>query len=195
MLARGAVPLLLAALAACGDGPTGSDETGPSSIRFTYSGSGPQGTVQGTYQAEGEPSFPVPPITQTYALGQRVSRESTLRVISNVAHAQQQTADFAWVTIPRLTVGSAPIEGTCPGETCASVTLALEVATNLSVDQAKYSCHLDSGTIRITSISDGRAKGTFSGSGSCLGEPGTEDLEGFSITGGTFDVKVIGVPS
>jgi hypothetical protein len=190
-----AAPLLLAALAACGDGPTGSGESGPSSIRFTYAGSGPQGVVQGTYQAEGDPALPVAPITQTFALGQRVSSESTLRVMSNVARSAAQTADFAWVIIPRLTVGTEPIEGTCPGELCAGVTLALEISTNVSFDQAKYSCALDSGTIRITSLSGGRAKGTFSGTGSCLGQPETEDLDEFIITGGTFDVKVIDVPS
>ena len=193
-LARAAAPLLLAALAACGgDGPTGS--SGQSSVHLRYGGSGNQGTINGTYQAEGDPSLTLPPITQTYALGQRVTGQTTLRVVSNVARSTQQTADFSWVTIPRLTVGSVAINGTCPGEDCAAVSLALEVSTSVAVSQAKYSCALDNGTIRITEIGDGRAKGTFSGTGRCLGRPGTEDLDQFTITDGTFDVKVIDVQS
>ena len=189
VLARAAAPLLIAALAACdGEGPSGT--SGASSIQFAYSGSGPEGTVQGTYQAQGDPALTVPPITQTYALGRRDSGEGMLEVLSNVARNPQQQADFAWVTIPRLTVGSVAIEGICPGEVCPAVTLALEVSTEVAVSQAKYSCALETGTIRITEIGNSRAKGTFSGTGSCLGRPGTADLEQFSITGGTFDVKV-----
>ncbi|HLM66600.1 MAG TPA: hypothetical protein VK358_03690, partial [Longimicrobium sp.] len=163
--------------------------------RFAYGGSSPQGQISGTYQAEGDPSLTVPPITQTFALGQRVAGETTLRVLSNVARSTQQQADFATITIPRLTVGRVDIVGTCPGETCASVFLALEVSTSAAVSQARYSCALDAGTIRINSITGTRAQGTFEGTGRCIGRPGTADLDQFSITGGTFDVNVINVPS
>lgn len=190
-----AAPLLLAALAACGEGDDGigPGNTGPSSVAFGYTGSGPQGSIQGTYQAMGDPDRLVPQLTQTYALGQRVASEGVLRVTSNVARAGQR-ADFSWITIPRLTVGAVAIDGTCPGETCAAVSLAIDVSS-VGVSQAKYSCALDSGTLRIFSIREGRAVGEFSGTGSCLGAPGTADLDEFSISGGTFDVKVIDVPS
>jgi hypothetical protein len=191
-----AAPLLLAALAACGEGGDdgiGPGNTGPSNVAFGYTGSGPQGSIQGTYQALGDPDRLVPQLTQTYALGQRVAGEGVLRVMSNVARPGQR-ADFSWVIIPRLTVGSVTIDGTCPGETCAAVSLAIDVSA-VGVSQARYSCALDSGTIRIFSISDGRAVGEFSGTGSCIGAPGTEDLDEFIISGGTFDVKVIDVPS
>lgn len=190
-----ALPLLLAALAACGDSDGPTESSGPSIIRFSYTGSGPEGSVQGTYEAKGDPSLAGAQLTQTFALGQRVSSESTFRVLSNVAHPAQQTADFAGVVIPRLDAGSAAIDGICPGEVCPGVSLALEVSTAGVFDQAKYSCYLDSGSIRLTSISEGRAKGTFSGTGGCLGQEGTADLDQFVITGGTFDVKVINVPS
>lgn len=193
-LARTAAPLLLAALAACG-GSDGPAESGPSSIRLTYSASGPEGVVvQGTYEAQGDPRSPIAPITQTFALGRRSTGEGTLEVMSNVARSSENEADFASVTIPRLTVGSVAIEGICPGETCAAVSLALAVKTNLTFSQARYSCYLDSGTIRVTAISDDRAKGTFSGTGACLAAEGFEDLEQFTITGGTFDVKVRDLP-
>lgn len=183
-----AAPLLLAALAACGDGPAGSD--GRSSVRFSYTGSGPEATIQGTYQAEGDPNLLVPPLTQSYAMGRRDTSEGLLDVLSNVARNAENEADFSEVTIPRLTVGTVAIDGICPGETCAAVSLALVVSTNVAFSQARYSCALHTGSIRINDISDGRAKGTFSGTGSCLAGPGYEDLDEFSITGGTFDVKV-----
>ncbi|HYW10596.1 MAG TPA: hypothetical protein VE871_01535 [Longimicrobium sp.] len=132
---------------------------------------------------------------QTFAIGQRVSRESTLRVMTNWFHDAQGTADFAGVTIPRLTEGAVAIDGICTGESCAGVTLALEVQTGGVFDQAKYSCHLYDGTVRINSISNGRATGTFSGTGRCTGQPGTANLDEFRITGGTFDVNVMDVAS
>lgn len=194
-LARRAAPLLLAALAACGDGNGPTESSGASTIRFTYSGSGPEGSVQGTYEAKGDPGLATAPITQTFALGQRVASQNTFRVISNVAHPAQGTADFAGVVIPRLDVGTVDIDGVCPGELCPEVSLALEVETGGVFDQAKYSCYLYEGRIRLNAISDGRAKGTFSGTGRCLAQEGTEDLDDFTITGGTFDVKVIDVAS
>lgn len=110
-----------------------------------------------------------------------------------MAQPAQQTADFAGVVIPRVSAGSVEIDGMCPGELCPEVSLALEVRTDDVFDQARYSCSLEDGTIRIESISGGRAKGTFSGTGRCTGQPGTEDLDEFAITGGTFNVKVIDV--
>jgi hypothetical protein len=189
-----ALSLLLAALAACGDDPAGPGD-GPSSIHFSFRGSGPERTVEGIYEVDGDPVLAGTQITQTFAIGQRVSGESTLRVLTNWFHPAQGTADFAWVTVPRLTVGTVAIDGVCPGETCAGVTLALEVQTGAVFDQAKYSCDLYDGTVRINSISSGRATGTFSGTGRCTGQPGTADLDEFRITGGTFDVNVIDVAS
>lgn len=105
------------------------------------------------------------------------------------ASAWPARACCAW-----LTTGSVVIDGICPGEVCAAVSLALDVPLS-GASQARYSCALDDGVITVLSLRDGRAVGEFSGTGSCLGAPGTDDLETFSITGGTFDVKVVDVPS
>lgn len=190
-----AAPLLLAALAACGndDVGTGPGDTRPGSVAFGYSGAGPEGEVRGIYQVLGDPDLAAAPLTQTYALGQRVERQGVLRVMSNVVRPGQR-ADFAEITIPRLAVGQIDIDGTCPGESCAGVSLAIDVSA-VGVSQAKYSCALDRGTIQVHLIREGRAEGQFSGTGSCIGAPGTADLEEFVISGGTFDVTVIDVPS
>lgn len=194
--ARTALPLLLAALAACGDDPAGPVESDPpSSVRFVYGGSSNQGTIQGSHRAEGDPLLAVAPITQTFALGQRVASKGLIRILANVARGTEHEADWATITIPRLTVGSVDINGTCPGKECAAVSLGLDIETDVAFSQARYSCALDEGTLRITSVSDGRAKGEFSGTGSCLAGPGYQDLTQFSIASGTFDVKVIEVAS
>lgn len=190
-----AAPLLLAALSACGDGNGPTQSAEPSSIRFIYSGSGPEGSVQGTYEAKGDPEQLVPQLTQTYVIGQRVAQQGVLRVRSNVAYPAQRTADLAGVVIPRLEVGAVEIDGVCPGEVCAEVSLGLEVETGGIFDQARYSCYLYDGRIRLDAVSDGRARGTFAGTGRCLGQEGTADLDEFIISGGTFDVNVIDVPS
>lgn len=192
-LARAAAPLLLAALAACGDDNDPVGASAPNTVRFTYAASGPTEGVEGDYNAVGDPDRAVPPLTQTYALGRRDPGEGLLEVVSNVAYPQQE-ADFVTITIPRLTEGSVAIDGTCPGELCPGVSLGLELSTAVAVSQARYSCALETGTIRVASIRDNRMKGTFSGTGSCIGAPGYEDLDEFSITGGTFNVKVVDVP-
>lgn len=189
--ARVAAPLLLAALVAC-DNPAGSGggET-VSTVWMVYGGSSNQGTVNGTYEARGEARTGTPPLQQTYALGQRYVDDGYIQVMSNRTH-EGDAADFTWITIPRLTEGSVTIDGTCPGETCAAVALALEVGAT-GVSQARYSCSLDAGTIHITSVTETRVKGDFSGTGFCIGGPGTTDLDQFSIAEGTFDVKLIDV--
>lgn len=189
---RAAAPLLLAALAACGD-DDGITPGTPSNVAFAYAGSGEQAVVEGTYQVMGDPNRAAPPLTQTYALGQRVSSQGILRVMSNTVRPDNR-ADFTEITIPRLAAGEVLIDGTCPGEVCAGVSLAIDVST-VGVSQATYSCALDNGVILVHSVSDGRAVGQFSGTGSCLGAPGTADLAEFSITGGTFDVKLVDVAS
>lgn len=187
--ARLAAPLLLAALAAC-DNPAGGGES-VSAVQIVYGGSSNQGTVNGTYEARGEARTGTPPIQQTYALGHRYAADGYIDVISNEKHAGD-VADFAWITIPRLTAGTVDIDGICPGENCASVSLALEVGTT-GVSQARYSCSLDDGIIRVTSVTETRVKGDFSGTGFCVGAPGTPDLDQFSIAEGTFDVRLIDI--
>ena len=189
--ARLAAPLLLAALAAC-DNPAGGEGTPVSNVRVVYGGSNNQGTVSGRYEARGEARAGTAPILQTYALGQRYTDDGHILVLSNVKHSGEDVADFTWITIPRLTEGTVTIDGICPGENCASVSLALETGT-VGVSQAKYSCSLDAGTIRITSVTATRVKGDFSGTGFCVGAPGTADLDQFSIAEGTFDVVLIDI--
>lgn len=190
-LARIAAPvLLLAALAACGgENPTGAGEPqADSSIRFDFSGSGPDVVLQGTYEAQGAPRPGTDLIDQTYAMGHRYAGAGAIQVMSN-RKRDGGTADFAWVTLPRLSAGAVSVDRSCGTDTCPGVLLALEVGSAHG-SQARYSCSLEAGTLRITSISSSRAKGEFSGTGICVGAPGTDDLPDFRITNGQFDVKL-----
>jgi hypothetical protein len=56
-------------------------------------------------------------------------------------------------------------------------------------DSFTRSCALESGTVTVTAISDGRVRGTFSGTGECF-VAATDADEAFRITNGTFDVPV-----
>ena len=180
-------PALLAALAAC-DSST-EPGSGPSRIQFTYVGTGTGGTIQGTYNAEGDFVLGRPQLEQTFAIGHRYADDGAMGIISNVARSAT-LPDYMSLTIPRLTVGSAAIDPDCATDFCAGIFLGLELPA-AEGSQAEYSCSLQAGTLRITAISETRMRGDFSGTGVCLGAPGTEDLEEFRITGGTFDVKVI----
>lgn len=181
-------PALLAAPAALAACESSTEPgTGPSRIGFTYVGTGAEGTIQGTYSAESDFVVGRSQLTQTFAIGHRYA--AAVGVISNVARSAG-LSDNTSLTIPRLTVGSVSIDPACETDYCAEVFLGLELPS-AEGSQAKYSCSLQAGTLRITAISDMRARGDFSGTGVCIGAPGTEDLEEFRITGGTFDVKVI----
>lgn len=189
-LARIALPVLLAALAACdGLGDPGAAQ-GPSTIRFTYSGSGPGGAVQGAYQAEGDYQVGTAPLRQTFALGHRYRPAGAVDVMSNVYRASAGASDAVHVTITRLTPGSVPVDRLCDADFCPGVSLALELP-NVNGAQARYSCSLQAGRVEITSIREDRMQGRFSGTGSCTGAAGTQDLEEFSISGGEFNVKLM----
>ncbi|HEU4881338.1 MAG TPA: hypothetical protein VFT45_03805, partial [Longimicrobium sp.] len=76
----------------------------------------------------------------------------------------------------------------CPGETCSSVSLGLDLG-QATGSVAAHTCHLDAGTIRITALSAGRVAGSVSGSGYCLPGGGGESVP-FQITAGIFDVEL-----
>jgi hypothetical protein len=60
-------------------------------------------------------------------------------------------------------------------------------------DTGDFFCALTSGTIVLTEVSSSRAKGTFSGSGSCVAGGGGAS-SAFSVSNGTFDVALVAPP-
>lgn len=184
--------MLLTGVPACGDGVNDPQPTGPSSVSFSYQGQGEEGSISGSYQVEGDPDLSVPSGRQTYAEGRRIRSAGALQVDTN--RQRSNDYDFARVTLPRLSTGSWATDRPCGTDYCPEIFIALELR-RVHGSQARYSCTLESGIVRITSISGTRARGGFSGTGICLGAPGVADLEHFSVSNGRFDVKLRDVQS
>lgn len=181
---RLAVASLLLALAACDGDPNGPAQT-QNAVRITYAGTG----IGGSYVAQGALQAGTPPLQQTYAQGRRYPVAGALEVLSTQTRSST-TADFAWLDIPQVTTGTLAIDPDCDADHCPAVSLALEVGTT-GVSQARLSCFLRQGSITVSAISDTRVRGTFSGTGHCLGAPGTANVEDFAITSGSFDVPLV----
>jgi hypothetical protein len=178
---------LLAVLAACDTSPTTTDQPDAGTITFSYQGAGPNGDIAGTYRAEGYPRADIEPARQTYAVGHRYPGAQTIEAISNASHGE--VFDFATLTIPRLTPGTVVIDRFCGTDHCPELTVALEIP-QVHGAQARYSCTLETGSITITSVNGGRAKGRFSGEGFCGGRPGAAGLDRFTVQDGEFDVRL-----
>lgn len=91
--------------------------------------------------------------------------------------------DLVILEIPRLTVGTAPIEPDCTTE-CAVFFFVVN-GSDFS-GEAAFLCGLNEGSLTIAEISTGRVRGSFQGSGTCL-----DPLFGetpFTVSAGTFDV-------
>lgn len=177
-----ALPLALL-LGACHD-PSGPGQTGNESrITLSYTGG-----VTGTFVAEGDPDRGTVPAAQTFAIGHRYLADGWFEVI---AYRQRGGGrfDVATVTAPLTGVGTVAIDRLCADDVCPDVGIGLDIGpANGAV--AAHTCHLDQGTIRITALSEARASGTVSGSGSCNPGGGGDPVP-FQITSGSFDVAVI----
>jgi hypothetical protein len=175
--------LPLAALLAACEGSSGilitnGDDT--NRVAVVYGGG-----VDGSFVASGTFNSSAPPNTQNFAFAS-VDSEGTLEV---VAYRQLggNRFDFVTITVPDAEVGDVEVD-VCPGATCTSVSLALDVG-QATGSVATYSCRLETGIIRITTLGGTRATGTFSGTGVCLTETGVESIP-FQITSGSFNVQV-----
>jgi hypothetical protein len=174
-----AFPLALL-FAACDD-PSGPGVTEDASrVEFSYAGD-----LAGVFAVEGEYVPGTAPNTQTFAIATR-QPGGTLEVN---AYSQRPGArfDIASITLPNAAVGQRAVEH-CPGETCNSVSLGLDLG-QAQGSQAAHSCQLQTGTIRVTALSATRVAGTVSGSGFCFPADGGDTVP-FQITSGAFDVGI-----
>lgn len=171
--------------AACSDGPAAPGSSEPSAS-FTY-----QGPLAGTFLAVGKPRLDRTPLSQTYAHGLRYPDPASIEV-SSILQRPDNLADALWVNFPRQSAGSVAIDtNTCPAwdDACPSVSVALGLPTG-GIGQAKYSCRLETGSIRVASITEDRVTGEFSGRGTCTSDSG-QDIDGFTVTDGRFDVILL----
>ena len=166
------------------------DSTEPNvsgSVSFTYTGGG-----GGTFNAAGSaPSFTAPPTATSWAVGYTEAGETY------VVASRPRTGgliDLAILRIQRTTTGNEPIDPACDvdgGTACSGLMFWLNF--NGNGDTSDTACFLSSGTVVVTEISEGRIKGTFSGSGSCTTGTGGAPAAA-TVTGGTFDVARVAAP-
>jgi len=172
---------------ACSDGVTGPDETGPSSLTFAY-----QGPISGSFAAEQDCQSAGSLVNQTCARGLRYQNPGAVE-LSGTRLRPGEIADQVYLMIPGQSTGTFAIDAsTCPwwDDRCATVFVVLELL-NVHGSQARYSCSLHSGTIRVTAASESRAIGEFSGTGVCADREMEADDPPFTITSGRFDVKLV----
>lgn len=173
---------LAAVLAAC-ESPSGTLVTNGGSgntVSLAYTGG-----VTGSFAVSGTFNSTAAPNTQTFAFSS-VDADGTLEV---VAYRQLggNRFDLATITVPDAAVGDVAVD-VCPGETCASVSLSLDVG-QATGSIATNSCRVETGTISITALSGTRATGTVSGTGVCLPGTGLASIP-FQLTSGSFNVQV-----
>jgi hypothetical protein len=163
--------VLLAIAAGCGDGTGLGGLSG--SLSFSHSGA-----TTGTFSASGS-VLTQDPEAGTWAAGARDDANQMIAIAANIGRPSN-TFDDIVIDFPQLTPGS--------------VTMANGAHVVITFGQtqsgtATWFCDLTSGSVVVTSLSDGRARGTFSGTGSCL--PATGGPVAFTVTNGSFDVPVI----
>lgn len=168
----------LAMLAGCSPaiGPDLPEEAGM--LAFSYSGG-----VTGMFSASGVFSTDVG--AANYAVGGRASNGTV--IVASLPRTAT-TSDLVDMMIPRLTSGSSLVDVACLTADCARLVLLLG-SPNADDGDAAQVCRLTMGTLTITTISDSRATGTFSGTGQCTSS--TLATTEFAVTGGTFDVALV----
>ena len=168
---------LLALAAACDEGgdPAGPG-SGAGSLAFSHAGTGEapsrwetHGSATGGADAD-------------WAVAIRDGM--TLGISANRRTAGAKHDDVA-IGIELPSVGSTYAVGDC--DTCAVVGFTFgQPMDGASFDRA---CALTAGTLKLTTYSEERAAGTFSGTGTCVDTPG-EAPEAITITNGSFDVPI-----
>lgn len=178
------------ALAACSDGGTAPQTPATPMLRFTY-----DGAMAGSFRAEGAPVLNAPQFQQSFAQGRREGGVSAGLEVLAVQRRAGNLADVVTISgLPQQT-GTYTIDDSRCARTeprCPGILVGLEIPTDASVAQARASCTLRTGTIRVTAWTAGRAAGDFAGEGRCLTSDG-RTLEGFRVTGGVFDVALFEV--
>lgn len=172
----------LVLLAGCGSDKVTAVTGFNGALSFTYSS---PGAVSGTFNATGAFN-PVTMETAAWAAGERDEPNGELLVGSAVPR-NSSSHDFVGMSTGRLTTGSSTISISCTSN-CAYVTFIF--GNNNAGSGYLFACDLETGTVTVTEISSARAKGTFSGTGTCFAS-GASSGSTMTVTNGSFDVALI----
>lgn len=185
----------LLVLAGCGDDTTGSSGEDAGELSFTYSGD-----VSGSFAASSrsvDPGIRPPAPGTELAIGTRSPDANGGVQVVGIDPAgtgrQGTTGDVVALSIP-VSSGSATfrVSPTCLDEDCPFVLVALdtEISANVSRVPTGTFWFMEEGTIRVTSASDERVRGTFSGTAISFDLETGEDFGTMEIRNGAFDVPV-----
>jgi hypothetical protein len=175
----------LSLFAACG-GDGGTDPGNQSgSLTFNYSGG-----TSGTFNASGAvPTNEDDAFTTNWAAGFRDDATQSV-VLQAVATRAGGRHDHVIIAIDRVTTGTSNVDVNCDPDFDESCTgLVVFIGETNTTFEYQFLCFLETGSMNISSISNSRVQGTFSGSGFCIDEDFVESS--FSVTGGTFNVALV----
>jgi hypothetical protein len=180
-------PLLAGAVFAAGCSDKGSpmdpDEGTIGSMSYAY-----EGDITGSFSASGR----VPatsPEGKTWAFAMREGNSGPMLVEAS-RQLQNNRYDHTLLAIHGSAPGTYAINGDCGEEDCTGVLVFFGMETGDDADFDRM-CTLSSGSITVASASNGRARGSFSGEGTCIGFAGDEMmLESFSVRNGQFDTPL-----
>ena len=179
---------VLAFAASCSDGPNEPTLNASGSVAFSYNG----GTLvnAGSYSASGGlPTSQTSQATQQWAAGFRDTEDNNnVGVVASVPRSNR--FDMAMLVFDRSTAGSSTIDPNCTANTCAAMILMYNISES-STATGEVMCGLETGTMTLTNVSQTRATGTFSGTGSCISFDDFTTTSTFSVTNGTFDVPLL----
>ncbi|HYC50900.1 MAG TPA: hypothetical protein VEB19_07330 [Gemmatimonadaceae bacterium] len=177
---------ILAISIGCSGGtePGGGSITTSGTVAYGFTGLGPDSwNVTGAVPANDAEQR-----RGTWSAAHRDNSAAVVTVISTRPSSALNHHDQTLISIPSLTTGTHTVDITaCDqiNEDCPMIELFYG-HQNTGVLFQNY-CYVHSGSIAITSITDSRVMGTFSGTGRCYGSGGF-DMGDFVVTNGTFDV-------
>jgi hypothetical protein len=163
---------LLAVVAGCSDG-TGPGRFG-GTLSFNHSGA-----TSGTFSASGS-LLEGDPQTTNWVAGVRDEVAEAIAIAARVARPGE--VDDIVIDFPQVGPGTVTIANG------AGIIVAFGQTESGDVE---WSCTLTSGSVTVASVTNERARGTFSGSGSCVSETGASAA--FTVTNGTFDAPLVDV--
>lgn len=200
-------PILAAVVALCAacsnDSPTDPPSTAgdPGLVRFSYSGSG----VGGTFAAQGnlDTDPMADPLAKTFAVALDFSGSGGGAPFYEIVamNVGSPKLDIMSILLSGQKTGAYPVmtEDDCAGPslqaTCALAWFYLGFNPDDTLPPREFV--LTSGTVQVTSVSNGRLKGTFQGSAREVADGGGSvgpfvDGIAVEVVSGTFDVPVVG---
>ena len=183
--------LALAVTASCGDGGTDPGDLAASgTVAFSYNGGSL--LAAGSYSATGGMPLTSNDIeSHTWAAGYRDPDENNnLAVMGSVSRSSRY--DWALMYFDRSTAGTSTIDIDCTANACAGMVFWYNQSDGSATAGEVY-CGLETGTMTIATISNTRATGTFSGTGTCFTLDAVTESS-FTVTNGTFDVPIVTDP-